>query len=88
MKLVEPGYGPSTSFTNNGASRMSPIPDAYAPFAERVLAGVQDRTTVTTAADVAEAVWDAATDTSGRLRFPAGADALPRDFAHARGGDR
>jgi hypothetical protein len=31
---------------------------------------------VTTEADVAEAVYRAATDTSGQLRFPAGADAV------------
>jgi len=31
---------------------------------------------VTTEADVAEAVWRAATDRSGQLRFPAGADAV------------
>jgi hypothetical protein len=30
----------------------------------------------TTESDVAEAVWRAVHDTSGRLRFPAGADAL------------
>jgi len=31
---------------------------------------------VTTASDVAEVVYRAATDASGRLRFPAGADAV------------
>ena len=31
---------------------------------------------MTTEADVAEAVWRAANDESGRLRFPAGADAV------------
>jgi hypothetical protein len=31
---------------------------------------------VTTESDVAEAVWRAANDASGQLRFPAGADAV------------
>ena len=31
---------------------------------------------VTTAADVAEVVWQAANDTSGRLQFAAGPDAV------------
>jgi NAD(P)-dependent dehydrogenase (short-subunit alcohol dehydrogenase family) len=36
VKLVEPGYAPSTRFTSNGASRMQGlIPEAYAPFAAR-----------------------------------------------------
>src|ERR671921_1707643 len=38
-KLVEPGYGPTTRFTSNGASRMDGlIPEAYTPYAERVFA--------------------------------------------------
>jgi NAD(P)-dependent dehydrogenase (short-subunit alcohol dehydrogenase family) len=76
VKLVEPGYGPTTRFARNGASRINLAAEAYAPFAERILAGVGTRTEVTSESDVAEAVWQAANDTSGRLRFPAGADAL------------
>src|SRR5919112_4963990 len=39
VKLVEPGYGPTTRFTSNGASRMDGlIPEAYTPYAERVFA--------------------------------------------------
>jgi hypothetical protein len=52
------------------------IPEPYAPFAERVMAGVGTRDLVTRESDVAEAVWRAAHDTGGRLRFPAGADAV------------
>ena len=78
MKLVEPGYGPATRFTSNGQARMDGlIPEAYAPFAQRVMAGfTQQPTAVTTQSDVAEAVWQAANDASGRLRFPAGPDAV------------
>jgi NAD(P)-dependent dehydrogenase (short-subunit alcohol dehydrogenase family) len=77
VKLVEPGYAPSTRFTSNGSSRMQGlIPDAYAPFAEPIFAAFAQPAAVTTESDVAEAVWRAANDTTGQLRFPAGADAL------------
>jgi NAD(P)-dependent dehydrogenase (short-subunit alcohol dehydrogenase family) len=77
VKLVEPGYGPSTRFASNGASRMEGlIPEEYAPFARRAFASFVQPAAVTTAADVAEAVWRAANDDSGKLRFPAGADAV------------
>jgi len=77
VKLVEPGYGPTTRFTANGASRMQGlIPEAYAPFAQRVLDAFAQQAAVTTALDVADAVWRAANDMSGQLRFPAGPDAV------------
>jgi len=77
VKLVEPGYAPSTRFTSNGGSRMRGlIPEAYAPFAEPIFAAFAQPAAVTTESDVAEAVWRAANDTTGQLRFPAGADAL------------
>jgi NAD(P)-dependent dehydrogenase (short-subunit alcohol dehydrogenase family) len=77
VKLVEPGYAPTTRFTNNGQQRMAGlIPEAYAPLAQRIFASLGQSTAVTTEADVAEAVWRAANDESGQLRFPAGADAV------------
>jgi len=77
VKLVEPGYAPSTRFTSNGASRMQGlIPEVYAPFAEPIFAAFAQPAAVTTESDVAEAVWRAANDTTGQLRFPASADAL------------
>ena len=77
VKLVEPGYGPSTSFTRNGSARMAGlVPEAYAPFAARIFAAIGQPTAVTRAPDVAEAVWRAANDTTGQLRFPAGPDAV------------
>ncbi len=76
-KLVEPGYGPTTRFTSNTGPRMEGlIPEAYAPFAQRIFASVAQPTAVTTESDVAEVVWRAANDASGQLRFPAGADAV------------
>jgi len=77
VKLVEPGYGPTTRFTSNGGARMEGlVPEAYAPFAQRIFASLTQVGAVTTEADVAEGVWRAAIDTSGQLRFPAGADAV------------
>ena len=77
VKLVEPGYGPSTRFAANGAQRMQGlIPDAYEAFAHSVFEDLGGTAAVTTAADVAEGVWQAANDTTNRLHFPAGADAL------------
>lgn len=77
VKLVEPGYGPTTAFTNNGVSRMSGlIPEAYEPFAQPIFASFAQPAAVTTEADVAEVVWRAANDLTAQLRFPAGPDAL------------
>lgn len=77
VKLVEPGYAPTTRFTSNGAGRMAGlIPEAYAPFAERIFAAMGQLSAVTREAEVAEAVWRAANDETGQLRFPAGADAV------------
>ena len=77
VKLVEPGYGPTTRFTANSGSRMDgSIPEAYAPFAERVFAAFAQPAAVTKESDVAETVWRAANDGTGQLRFPAGADAV------------
>ena len=52
------------------------FPDAYADFVKPILAALAQVTTVTTEGDVAAAVYRAATDTSGQLRFPAGPDAV------------
>jgi len=77
VKLVEPGYCPSTSFTSNAGSRIEGLtPEAYAPFAARVFAGLEQPAPVTREADVAEVVWHAANDSTGKLRFPAGPDAV------------
>ncbi|OKH85694.1 dehydrogenase [Mycobacterium sp. ST-F2] len=84
-KLVEPGYGPGTSFTTNGASRMDGlIPEPYLDFAAPVMAAFGDVDVFTTASDVAEVVYQAATDTSGQLRFAAGPDALALVAAQSR----
>jgi NAD(P)-dependent dehydrogenase (short-subunit alcohol dehydrogenase family) len=77
VKLVEPGYCPTTRFTSNGAPRMEGlIPEAYAAFAQRIFAAFARQNMVTTESDVAQAVHRAANDASGQLRFPAGPDAV------------
>ena len=76
-KLVEPGYCPDTRFSENGAERMQGLVcEPYAPFAAKVFAGFSQLTEVTQPDDVAETVFLAANDVSGRLRFAAGADAV------------
>ena len=87
VKLVEPGYGPTTGFTKNSGARMEGlIPEAYASFAQRIFASLaQGPAAVTTESDVAEVVWHAANDATGQLRFPAGPDAVA--LAQSRYGD-
>lgn len=77
VKLIEPGYAPSTRFTENGQERMQGlISDPYLPFAQQCFSALSQLSAVTYEADVAEAVWRAVNDKSGTLRFPAGADAV------------
>lgn len=77
VKLVEPGYAPTTRFSQNTDVRVEDlIPDSYAAFAEPIFAGFAHPPLVTTEADVADGVWRAANDCSGQLRFPAGPDAV------------
>ena len=76
-KLVEPGYCPDTRFADNGAERMQGlVTEPYASFAGKVFAGFSQLDATTRPSDVAEAVWQAATDRTDRLRFAAGADAV------------
>lgn len=77
VRLVLPGRAPATRFGENARERMQgSIPDAYAALAQDVFAQWSQSSEVTLAADVAEAVWRAATDAEGPLRIAAGADAV------------
>ncbi|MGD9784655.1 MAG: SDR family oxidoreductase [Hyphomicrobiaceae bacterium] len=77
VKLVEPGYGPSTRFAQNVETPIETmIPEAYAPYARSILSAFGNPSAVTTERDVAEVVWRAANDVSTRLRYPAGPDAV------------
>lgn len=85
VKLVEPGYAPSTRFAENGSERMQGlVTPPYAPLAQSMFAALAQSTAFTTEDDVADAVWRAANDASGQLRFPAGADAVALAAANAR----
>ena len=76
-KLVEPGYAPTTRFGQNTSVRPEQLlPKAYADFAAPIFAEYAQPLLTTTESDVAEAVWAAATDRTGTLRFPAGPDAV------------
>ncbi|WP_046114281.1 SDR family oxidoreductase [Aquincola tertiaricarbonis] len=76
-RLVQPGYAPTTRFAVNGSERMQGlVPEAYAGYARRVFAMLTQVEHVTAEAEVADAVWQAATDVNGPMRRPAGADAM------------
>lgn len=77
VHLVLPGRSPETRFGDNARPHLRGLdnPD-YAPLIERFIASARDSTApVTHAADVAKAIWRAATDPSTPFRLPAGADA-------------
>lgn len=76
-KLVEPGYAPTTRFSQNTSVRVEDlIPAAYADFAAPIFAQFAQPAMTTREIDVAEAIWAAVQDTTGTLRFPAGPDAV------------
>jgi NAD(P)-dependent dehydrogenase (short-subunit alcohol dehydrogenase family) len=82
VKLVEPGYAPTTRFAENGAERMQGlVPEAYAACAQAIFAELGQQSAFTRETDVAEAVWLAANDASARLRYAAGADAVALSLA-------
>nr|WP_198982465.1 SDR family oxidoreductase [Herbaspirillum sp. ASV7] len=75
-RLVLPGRAPGTRFAENARPRMaSTIPEPYAPLAAAVFENFQDVSQITHAENVAEAVWQAATDPAAPMRIPAGEDA-------------
>lgn len=77
VKLVEPGYAPTTRFAENADPAVTDlIPEAYAEFARPIFAAFANPVLTTRESDVAEAVWLAANDTSNRLRYAAGPDAV------------
>lgn len=75
-RLVEPGYAPSTNFTANGGPRMQGLfPAEYGAFTQSCFEKMANYPTpYCTEAEVAEAVFTAATDDSRTLRYPAGPD--------------
>ncbi len=75
-RLVEPGYAPTTKFADNVRGRMQDLlPADYGPVIESFLTRMADYPTRhCTEAEVAEAVFAAATEEGDRLRYLAGAD--------------
>jgi NAD(P)-dependent dehydrogenase (short-subunit alcohol dehydrogenase family) len=83
VKLVEPGYCPDTRFAENGGPRMQGlITEPYAAYVQGVFAEFAKVSLTTDPLDVAQAVWEAANDTSNRLHFAAGPDAV--ELANAK----
>lgn len=75
-RVVAPGYAPTTNFTANGGPRMAGlIPGHYGEFAQSCFQKMADYPTgFCKETEVAEAVFEAATDSSRDVRFLAGAD--------------
>lgn len=78
VRVVRPGRAPDTAFSDNARTRMgSGFPEPYAELVQQVFARFeQDIGPVTSAEDVAQAIWRAVTDESSPADFPAGADAV------------
>lgn len=81
VRIVLPGRAPTTSFGDTARARMQEqggFPEAYLPVVKAVMDAWanESEAEVTQAIDVAEAVWQAATDPASPLRIPAGADAV------------
>lgn len=73
MKLVEPRYAPTISFSANAIIPFDQLlPGEYADFARPIMEGFAAPALTTREIDVAEGVWDAVHDRNGRLRFNAG----------------
>jgi NAD(P)-dependent dehydrogenase (short-subunit alcohol dehydrogenase family) len=80
-KVVLPGMAPSTSFATSARARIVAggfFPAAYEEFAGKTMAAMQEAGAgeVTTAEDVAQVVYRAATDPDCPMIVPAGADAI------------
>lgn len=78
VRVVRPGRAPDTAFSDNARARMgNGFPEHYVALVQQVFARFeQDTGPVTSADDVAEAVWRAVTDKNSPADFPAGADAI------------
>lgn len=76
VRLVLPGLAPATKFGENAFAKMEPVPEAYKPAFDNVIAGFQNPGPVTQARDVAEAIFVAVTEPSSPMKIPAGEDAV------------
>jgi len=78
VRIVLPGSSGETRFRETARGRLRGIDDeVYGEFMQQAIARMQASTGLgTRAQDVADAVWQAATDPATPLRIPAGADAV------------
>jgi NAD(P)-dependent dehydrogenase (short-subunit alcohol dehydrogenase family) len=79
VRVVLPGRAPTTTrFAENGqAAQRFIVPEPYQELAQKFFDDWEEADQpITHAADVAEAVWIAATDASSPMRIPAGADSV------------
>ncbi len=81
VRIVLPGRAPTTGFGDTARARIQHqggFPEPYLPVVKAVMDAwaSESDVEVTQAGDVAEAVWQAATDPTSPLRIPAGADAV------------
>jgi len=78
VHIVLPGRSLETSFGNNALPHLRGLDNAdYKPMIEGLIAGFREESgPVTHAADVAAAIWRAATDPGAPLRIAAGEDAV------------
>ena len=78
VHIVLPGRSPETSFGDNAMPHLRGLDNAdYKPLIEGMIANFRESAgPVTHSVDVAEAIWQAATDPNAPLRIPAGEDAV------------
>ncbi|MBM0105280.1 SDR family oxidoreductase [Steroidobacter sp. S1-65] len=78
VKIVQPGFAPTTNFSSKSGGNISEqLPAAYAEFAGRYFKSMQEYPTAYTGEDdVANAVYAAAASNDTKLRYPAGADSM------------
>ena len=81
VRIVLPGRAPATGFGDTARAMIEEqggFPEPYLPVVKAVFDAWAEESAaeVTQAADVAEAVWQSATDPASPLRLPAGADAV------------
>lgn len=77
VHTIHPGRSPETAFGAAARARsQSAIPDVYTGWAKQIFSASPQSAEVTTASDVAAAVWQVVTDPSTPNSIPAGADAI------------
>lgn len=77
VHVVLPGRAPETAFGAAARERSkNGIPAPYADWARQVYSAAPPASEVTTARDVADAIWQAVTDPTSPRRIPAGVDAV------------